>query len=1086
MRYLAYTTILLTLILSSCNEESPNNSKKTHFSFEPKENTGLEFVNTIKESAGLNHFIWDSAYNGAGSGLADLDNDGLLDVVMLASYGQDKIFKNLGDFKFEDVTASSGLKSAGGFSVSSGVTFADINNDGLVDIYISKFSPSEESSERINEFYINKGNLQFVESASQYGIANSGYTTQSAFADFDKDGDLDLYVMNQPSNARKIRQIYKKNPEKEESYISNETSDCYYENLGNGKFKNVSQSAGIRNFAYGLGLLTLDFDNDGWTDVFIANDYDKPDYLYINQKNGTFKETALESFAHISNFSMGADAGDINNDMLPDIGVLDMAGADHHRSKTNMPSMDPVAFWKSVDKGNHFQYMHNCLHLNTGDAQFQEVGYLGGIAKTDWSWSLLINDFNNDAYSDIYITNGIYRDIRNSDYIENTERLIQERKGDLGNILDLVKTIPSTPMRNYLFMNQGNLKFKDVSEETGLGFKNFSNGAAIGDLDNDGDLDIITNNVNSQASILENKGGNSNNWLRINIVSSSRRTCENTKVKLYGGNNTFHKELSVTRGYMSASERVLHFGLGDISEIDSMVITWPDNNESILTGVKINQLMTVDQSKTKKTRRYQQPRKPQTAIAFSPELSKTYKHQENDYDPFQDQILLPYEVSKIGPYMAKADLNGDGLQDLVVGAAKGSSTALLFQKNAGFTKETLVGTTAFEDGEITLFDANGDNALDIYVTSSGYESDEGSDALQDRLYINNGKGEFKVGPQVPVKSNTSKAIPVDIDSDGDLDVFVFGRYVSKAYPNNPKSYLLTNDGKGNFVDSTEEYDFLNSLGMVTDATLTTVGGEEAIALVSEWGSPQIITLGEIPALRELGKDLNGMWFGIKSFDLDGDGDEDFVLGNLGLNSKFKASKEKPFKIYADDFDTNGKADIVLATYYDGKEVPVRGRQCSTEQLPELQSKFKSFESFASAELSQIYNLDQALELKAETLHSGVLWNTDAGWEFKPLPIEAQISVINDVEIVDFDKDGLNDIIIAGNLHSTEVETTRMDASRGLVLRQDKEGEFTAIKSSESGLFAKGDAKDMVKISIGGKNHLAISMNDDYIQFFEIQ
>ena len=1104
MRHNFFYLLGLFFLINACTKnESPvktsnNSSSKLSFQLLSPSKTKVNFVNKLEESERLNHFFWSSFYNGGGVSIGDINNDNLPDIFLTGNFEPDALFINKGNMEFEDISKTARIE--GGKAVSSGVVMEDINKDGWLDIYVCKFGYTENPQDRVNLLYINNQDGTFSEKGRQYGLANTGYSIQAAFIDYDKDGDLDMYLVNQPSGARHTRGKY----DMKNHTIEPNTSDRLFQNNGNNTFTDISDKAGVANFADGLGVNICDLNGDNWPDIYVANDYDKPDYMYINNQDGTFTDEAPTRLKHMSQFSMGIDIADINNDGDEDIFVLDMAGANHFRSKTNMPSMRPPAFWKSVADGKHYQYMHNVLQLNNGNGSFSEIGNMANIAKTDWSWSILFGDYDNDGDKDAYVTNGIKKDVRNNDWIESVKRRIDETKGKL-NIFEEVKKMESTPMSNYFFENQGDLTFKNTAKERGLGKSGFSNGAAYSDLDGDGDLDLVVNNVDDNVGIYQNNQSG-NHFVQFKVKSSrSNRPVLGTKLKLHLADGSIqYQEVRRTKGFISSSDDVVHFGLGQQSNIDSLSITWPNHTISKMYQVKADQKHIIDLDVIKKARLPQQQNISTPLFAkASQSLNIKHAHQENKFDDYAQQVLLPHKQSEHGPSLSIGDVNSDGLEDFYIGGAAGFPGQLNIQtKNGKFkisSNATWAADKAHEDLGSALFDADKDGDLDLYVVSGGYEFKEGSELLQDRIYLNDGKGNFtKNNKMLPsLKTSGKNVIAADIDKDGDQDLFVGGRVTPGQYPTTPLSYLLINEG-GSFKDVTAtQAPDLARVGMVSEAVFSDYDKDNDLDLivVGEW-MPITVFKNDNGQFSKANQDLNlgdykGWWFSIKAADLDGDGDDDYVVGNLGKNTKFKASEEKPFRVYAQDFDSNGNYDIVLANYADDKVVPVRGRECSSEQLPFIAEKFPTYAGFANASLEEIIPeevLNKGVQLEVNTFKSLVLMNEGNSFVKKYLPMRAQVAPINGTIVKDINTDGHPDLIVAGNMYGAEVETTRYDAGIGLCLLGDGSGNFKPLSVSKSGFFAANHAKDLEMIHIGANKTpvVLVANNNGPMEAFRLE
>ncbi len=1046
--------------------------------------SGVHFSNDLKEDDFQNTFLYEYFYNGGGVSLGDINNDGLTDIYFTGNMTEDKLYLNKGDFKFEDITSSAITSGQEGWH--NGTTMVDINADGLLDIYVCRAGNETYNSDRSNLLYVNNGDLTFTERAQEYGLADTLLSTQASFFDYDLDGDLDVYVMNIPQDFFAMSQ-----EEMIEMYRGHlNESDHFYRN-DNGKFVDVSYETRINNHAFGLGLSVGDLNNDGYPDVYISNDYEVRDYLLMN-KNGIFQEELMQQINHISNFGMGTDIGDFNNDGEQDIVELDMAYATHERSKRNMESMSSEKFWGNVSRGNHYQYMLNTLQLNNGNSNFSEIGQLAGISKTDWSWGALFADFDMDGWSDLIITNGIRNDLKDKDFQAKLQRKIENQKLRATEVLSFT---PSYKVSNYIYQNNGDLTFKDRTSDWGLKKEINSHGVAYADLDNDGDLDLVVNNLDDKASIYRNRTDGSKNYISIELKGNkSNKFAIGTRISVYSEGNKQVKELFLTRGYLSSMEPKLNFGLGTIKKIDRIEIRWPNLRVTVLEDVEVNQNLVLDYSDVSFGSAVDNVDAP-----FFSEIqidrAIDYIHKENPFNDFERELLLPHTLSTQGPCMAIADVNGDGTDDLYIGGSKSHSGQLFYQVAGRFQagiSTSFASDRSSEDLGALFFDADGDDDLDLYVASGGNEFSESDGALQDRLYINDGTGNFsKKVAALPRMISSSKVVKSgDFDGDGDLDLFVGGRLIPGKYPLTPNSYLLENNGNGIFTDVTAKWcSELSTPGMVTGAEFADINndGKLDLTLVGEWmGFTRYINTGTSFTQQIILTETEGMWFSLAASDIDNDGDVDFIAGNLGINAKFKASKDKPFNIYGHDFDENGSLDIVLSTYEGETNYPVRGRECTSEQMPFISDKFRTYESFAKADINSLYgdNIQAAKHLTIRTLYSSVFINDGNGnFKMKQLPNLAQVSPLMGLIIEDINGDGYLDILGAGNKYGAEVETVRYDAGIGVYLLGDGKGNFNPTPALKSGFYATGNVKSLLGFQLGTMRAYLVGRNSDKLKLF---
>ena len=1095
-----FLVTILGSALLSC--DSIGFRKKTLFKLLNPSHTGINFNNALVESNELNILTYQDFYSGGGVSIGDINNDGLADVFLTGNMVPAKLFLNLGNIKFQDITENAGLTDMGkGWYT--GTTMVDINSDGFLDIYVSK-SGLYAPEDRENLLFINNRDNTFSEKGEEYGINHSGYAVNATFFDYDKDGDLDMFLVNQGPEkfeSGSLDKIRKEN----HPYCG----DKLFENIGD-KFIDVTDKAGIISslIGFGHGVSVGDLNRDGWEDVFVSNDFFEHDYIYLNNGDKTFREVCKVSMKHISNYSMGNDMADYNNDGLLDIVVVDMVAEGNRRLKANLGGMNSKKFQYYVEAGFHHQYMFNTLHYNNGNTTFSEIGMLAGISNTDWSWGPLFADFDNDGWKDLFVSNGIRKDIRNIDWGNYYKEFLQLSYGTLEFSKSdwdlLLNSMPSEKVSNYIYKNNQDLTFSKVMDTWGMDQPSFSNGAAYGDLDDDGDLDLIVNNIDDEVYVYENRTNEVDNKNYIKLYFNGPP--ENpkglgTSVRLYIDGKVQFQQLYVTRGYRSSMEPMIHFGLDDKLLIDSLEIIWPDNRLITLKNINANQNLFIDYTVSKDTVIFNIDSSQFIFNDVTKEFGLDHKHMENEFDDFSREPMLPHKFSNLGPGLAVGDINKDGLDDFYVCGALRYAGSLYVQTKEGqfnlTNEELFVEDRNYEDIDASFFDVEGDGDLDLYVVSGGSEFKLGIQLLKDRLYLNEGDGSFiKSTDALPdLLFSGSKVQPADYDSDGDIDLFVGGRLVPGEYPKPASSYILMNE-KGKFKDVTQDIaPELNNIGLVTSACWTDYDNDNDLDLVvaGEWLPIQIFQNknGRFIKYENLNNGLEastGWWWSIVAHDFDGDGDEDLVAGNMGLNFTYKASPEGPFEVYRSDFDKDGNMDIVLGYYNEGVLYPVKGLYYSVKQVPTIKEKYLTHNKFALATLDEIYGkeaLNLSLNYKVKTFASAYIENkSDGNFEMVPFENLAQFSNVNSIIIKDFDEDGFDDLLLAGNFYSSEVEAIRSDAGTGIWLRGDGNGNFKAIPNSLSGLFIDGDVKDIEEIRVKSAEMLLIAKNRDYMQLIK--
>jgi hypothetical protein len=1092
--FFSLLSLLSLLIFANCSNPA---SEENIFSTLKHSDTGIDFSNNLTENDSLNYFTYNYIYMGGGVATGDINNDGLVDIFFTGNQVSNKLYLNKGNMKFEDITLKAGI--GGDTRWYTGVTMADVNADGFLDIYCSvggKFGPKN------NELYINNGNGTFKESAKEYGIDDIGNSIQATFFDYDKDGDLDSYVANYPPtkfNSPTFAYLqYMRN-------VKDNESGHLYRNEGN-HFTNITKEAGVKAYGLSLSATIGDFNNDTWPDIYVSNDFNSPDFMYINNQDGTFKEVIKQATNHTSFYGMGVDVSDFNNDGNLDIFQVDMDAKDNRRKKANMSSMNPQLFWDIANAGFQYQYMHNCMQMNTGVMEdgiphFENISRITGTSSTDWSWGPLFADFDNDGNKDLFISNGTRREISNNDFFNRIDRQNLQPK----DLLQLSKEIPSEKIDNFMFQNKGNLNFEQVNKKWGIEYKGFSNGVAYADLDNDGDLDLVINNIDDYASVFENSSSKINNYIKINFKGSSKNTFGlGNRVYIKSKKGTQMQELTLTRGFQSSVAPELHFGLAKDKTIDEVKVVWTSGKVQKLYNVKANQTLNLKEQDAKEEEVVKATTPQAQLFATVNGVFPVFKHEENQYDDFKDQVLLPHKMSTFGPALAVGDLNNDGLEDYFIGGSATYSGKVFLQTKNGFVEKTmqaLEDDKYSEDTGAVIFDADNDGDNDLYVVSGGYEFLVNDPKLQDRLYLNNGKGDFTKAPKgvLPTMlTSGSKAYAFDYDKDGKQDLLVLGRQVPGQYPSPATTYLLHNVSKASQpkfeISKKAPKEFIN-LGMATSAAITDYNndGLQDVIIVGEWMPIRVFEntkagFKEVSNALGLTLDTTGWWWSIKQGDFDHDGDMDYIVGNNGLNYKYKATPEETFDIFVKDFDNDKHKDIVLSYYNDGKQYPVRGRGCSSQQIPNIKKKFKDYESFSEATLVDVYtekSLKEALHYEVKSFASIYLENKNGKLIIHQLPVEAQVSCINEILIDDYDKDGNLDALITGNMYNSEVETPRNDAGHGLFLKGNGKGKFKSITPTQSGFFTPGDVKNMNLIKVKGKSYLLLTKNNSYLQSVKI-
>ncbi len=1093
----------LIMFVLSCSKNSITEQKQ--FTVLDSDQSGIAFENTLRFIEDFNIYTYRNFYNGGGVGIGDINNDGFMDIYFTANLLPNKLYLNNGDLTFTDITEKAGV--GGSKAWSTGVSMADVNGDGWIDIYVCN-SGDVEGDNKQNELFINQGDGTFIEEAEKYGLADQGYSTHAAFFDYDKDGDLDAYLLNNSFQA-----IGSFNLRKNERPVRNqEGGDKLFRN-DDGRFADVSEQAGIYGsvIGFGLGVTVGDIDQDGWQDMYISNDFFERDYIYMNNGDGTFTEDLVNQMKSISGASMGADMADINNDGYPDIFVTEMLPEPHDRLKTKTTFENWDKYQYNLENGYYHQFTRNMLQLNNGNNTFSEIGRLSGVEATDWSWGALICDFDNDGYRDLFVANGIYKDLTDQDYInyisteEMAKSVITAEGVDFQTLTDV---IPSNKIPNYIFKNTGDLNFENMTEQWGLERLSHSNGSAYVDLDNDGDMDLVINNVNEVATVYLNNSevvNENHNYLKIELKGLENNTqAIGSKVSVYSKDEKWVAEQMPVRGFESSVDPRLNFGVSDHSVIDSVTVTWPNGLTSVLTDVAVNQTITMEMEVGENIPSSEITDNQKRLFSdITDQSGLNFVHKENDFVDFDRDRLLYHMLSAEGPAMCSGDLNGDGYTDIYVGGASEQQGAIFWGNPKGVFEKARMNVFAnealSEDVDCTCFDADGDGDLDLYVASGGNEFPNSSSALIDRLYINNGSGSFTKSNQILPSfqfTNSSVVSPNDVDNDGDVDLFIGVRAQPFLVGVPADSYLLLNDGSGVYTDAkSSNAPGLEKIGMVTDATWSDIDGDDDqdLIVIGEWMDIKVFqnTDGN---LKEIGSQLgldstSGWWNSIEVADIDQDGDEDFILGNHGLNSRFKASKKAPVTMYVNDFDQNGSAEAIICRHFGEVSYPLCLKHDLIAQIPQLKKKYVQYEAFKDETINDIFDQEQiasSVISRVYNLESSILLNEgEKGLHLIPLPEEAQLSPVFASVTEDFDNDGIVDLLLGGNFYYTKPEVGRYDASYGVYLKGKGNGEFEFVPNKETGLTIEDQVREMLLSTIDNKKLLVVARNDSSMKVFQL-
>lgn len=1104
-----WCTCFLCIAFSGCINNSSDKTTATDkkavdplFTLLPAEQTHIDFQNTLTETLNANVMMYEYIYNGGGVAIADVNGDGLQDVYFTSNMSTNKLYLNKGEMQFEDITIAAGVTGRPG-PWKTGATMVDINGDGKQDIYVC-YSGKLTGPQRVNQLFINEGNNasgipHFSEQAEKYGLADSAYSNQAVFFDYDKDGDLDMFLLNHyPKSLPILDEVTTAELLKRNNPM---TGVRLFKNTNN-HFEDVTQKAGISSsdLTYGLGAGVADLNGDGWTDIYISNDYGVPDYLYINNKNGTFTNKIQQELGHFSNFSMGNDVADINNDALPDIMTLDMLPEDNRRQKLLFAPDNYEKFDLALRSGFYYGYMRNMLQLNNGNGTFSEIGQLSGISNTDWSWAPLFADYDNDGWKDLYITNGYMRDYTNMDFLKYMGDFLKDRKVMRQDLFNLVQKIPSSHVKNYIFKSNGDLTFSNMQQQWGFDSSSNSNGAAYADLDNDGDLDLVVNNLNLPAFVYENQNNkkSTNRYLQVKLEGSGMNTQGiGAKIILYNKGKRQYLEQMPTRGFVSSVSPILHFGTGVDQTIDSLLIVWQSGKQQLLNNVTTNQQIVLQEKNATGKVTHQRTVAPYFTEIKSP---VSWHSAANAINDFKRQPLLVNPLSFAGPCMAKADLNGDKIEDIYIGGGSGTPAAVYLQQpNGQFlqkNQQVFDADKNCEDADAILVDVNGDGFTDIYVASGGYHNYTAEDvALQDRLYINDGKGNFTKAADALPKMPFSKSCvrTADINGDGYADLFVGGRVIPGKYPETPQSFVLINDGKGKFTNATPNIAAaLQKVGMVTDAAWVDLNNDKKpdLVVVGEWMPVKIFinTNGKLEDKTTVyfDKSCSGWWNKLVVDDMNGDGKPDLIVGNEGLNTQCKASESEPAEMYFKDFDDNGSVDPFLCFYIQGKSYPYVSRDELLDQMAPMRTRYTTYEEYADKTINDIFSkseLSSAQHLTADCLSTSYFeMGADGKFHAKPLPLQAQQSPVFTINVLDYDKDGKKDILLCGNINKARLRFGKSDANYGVLLKGDGKGSFAYIPQWESGFNIWGDVRSVVQVN----NTLLFGINQNEVKAYKLK